>query len=339
MTSVIESGADASLTAPPVAVSELSRGCSIQNVDPTSTVTSTFTAPPQRTFGQNRIGIVTKKSTRYYTTTASTTSGVGFSTSPGSSNILASTGSVAGSTASTILSGDSQPPTGGPVTFSNSTGSSANITSTSSVTYILSGSIPPTAFPSRPVVIGIPFSCPNGDGSEPRFVTGDLQYECIVLCNTAIVTDNEVTTIPAVENESACAAECSLINNAAGKSVCAAAVFTPAPGARIGSCLISRPTSNFVAQPDTTTMLLKGFLSKSDNCSSIDPVNGPGNATIDTAAIISSVTLAGFSLSMPGLVSYSEEGGEFRMRFSSASTGSDGWVFITWNESYKSSSA
>jgi hypothetical protein len=45
ITSVIQSGTDGVATAPAVAVTGLSQGCSILNVDPTSTVTSTFTAP------------------------------------------------------------------------------------------------------------------------------------------------------------------------------------------------------------------------------------------------------------------------------------------------------
>lgn len=45
ITSVIERGSNDIVTAPAVAVTGLSQACSIKNVDPTATVTSTFTAP------------------------------------------------------------------------------------------------------------------------------------------------------------------------------------------------------------------------------------------------------------------------------------------------------
>ncbi|KAJ4298884.1 hypothetical protein N0V90_004127 [Kalmusia sp. IMI 367209] len=301
------------------ALSGFENACSCETVAPLSTITITDTVLTQRmTVGKNKLRVLTVFVTKSYTTTTTITPGIGQTAN-------------ANTTSTTVP---------------------ASITSPASIALIASGSVPPISSPSAPVgpgvpvVIGIPFECPKdgvqdpqANGLSPQFIVGDLRYEYSVLCDTAIDQSNPLFGVQGVANQTACAAQCSIVNNAAQKQLCESATFLPNPGASDGQCFLHGPVSRFVKAPGSTTILLTGVSSKSDKCTSVDLVNGSGNTTVDTAQLIGNALTSGFSISTPGLVTRSETGGVFKTYFSSGYTRSDGYYFYSWFEIYASSSA
>ncbi|KAL1610546.1 hypothetical protein SLS60_002215 [Paraconiothyrium brasiliense] len=227
----------------------------------------------------------------------------------------------------------------------------ASITSPASISVVASGSILPVSppapgGPSVPVVVGIPFECPtNGtttdkaNGLSPQFIVGDLRYEYSVLCDTAVTDSNTLTGIQNVANQTACAAHCSLVNNRSQRQLCQSASFVPNPDASNGQCFLHGSAQNFARSPGSVTILLTQVSSKSDNCQSVDLVNGPSNTTVDTAQLVGDVLSEGFSLSTPGLISRSETGGVFKTFWSSGYTDLAGAYHYSWFEVYASSSA
>ncbi|KAJ4349684.1 uncharacterized protein N0V89_008301 [Didymosphaeria variabile] len=228
----------------------------------------------------------------------------------------------------------------------------AIITSPASISVVASGSILPVAPPSAsggtsaPVVVGIPFECPTSgtntdeaNGLSPQFIIGDLRYEYSVLCDTAVTGSNTLAGIQNVANQTACAAHCSLVNSRSQRQLCQSASFVPNSGASDGQCFLHGSAQNFARSPGSVTILLTQVSSKSDNCKSVDLVNGPSNTTVDTAQLVGDVLTEGFSLSTPGLITRSATGGVFKTFWSSGYTDSVGAYHYSWFEVYASSSA
>ncbi|KAF2438096.1 hypothetical protein P171DRAFT_491388, partial [Karstenula rhodostoma CBS 690.94] len=368
MSDVIANGANAAALAAATpnrkqeeALSGFGNACSCESVAPlsTTTITNTLLSNQHITVGRNVLRVLTRYQTKTITATATVALLLNVTADPlgsaGSGALpSASGGSVAGtevlpsgSAGSEIVSSDTVALSG-----ASTVTVPASITSPASISVVASGSILPVSPPSAsggssaPVVIGIPFECPkDGAASEkanrlnPQFIVGDLRFEYSVLCDTAVADSDTLAGIQNVANQTACAAQCSLVNNRSQRQLCQSASFVPNPGASDGQCFLHGSARNFARQPGSVTVLLTQVSSKSDKCKSVDLVNGPSNATVDTAQLVGNVLSEGFSFSTPGLISRSETGGVYRTFWSSGFTDSAGAYHYSWFEVYASSSA
>ncbi|KAL5382960.1 hypothetical protein DPSP01_006228 [Paraphaeosphaeria sporulosa] len=348
MSDVIENGANAAALAAATpnrkqeeALSGFGNACSCETVQPLSTTTIT------RTFLSNET----------ITATATVAVGLNITANPLGSGGSSALPSASGGSGTEVLPSGSA---SSELVFSDTAALSgastvtvpASITSPASISLVASGSILPVSPPSAssgssaPVVIGIPFECPtNGTGLDkangltPQFIVGDLRFEYSVLCDTAVTDSNTLAGIQNVANQTACAAQCSLVNNRSQRQLCQSASFVPNPGASDGQCFLHGSAQNFARQPGSVTVLLTQVSSKSDKCKSVDLVNGPSNVTLDTAELVGNVLTEGFSLSTPGLITRSETGGVYKTFWSSGFTDSVGAYHYSWFEVYASSSA
>ncbi|KAF9729663.1 hypothetical protein PMIN01_12527 [Paraphaeosphaeria minitans] len=366
MSDVIENGANAAALAAATpnrkqeeALSGFGNACSCETVQPlsTTTITRTFLSNEHIIVGKNVLRVLTRYQTKTITATATVAVGLNVTATPldfaGSGALPSGSGGpeaelpTSGSAGIELASSDTAALSG-----ASTVTVPASITSPASISLVASGSILPVSPPSAsgessaPVVIGIPFECPtNGTGLDkanglsPQFIVGDLRFEYSVLCDTAVTDSNTLAGIQNVANQTACAAQCSLVNNRSQRQLCQSASFVPNPGASDGQCFLHGSAQNFARQPGSVTVLLTQVSSKSDKCKSVDLVNGPSNATVDTAELVGNVLTEGFSLSTPGLITRSETGGEYKTFWSSGFTDSVGAYHYSWFEVYASSSA
>ncbi|KAF2795428.1 hypothetical protein K505DRAFT_373919, partial [Melanomma pulvis-pyrius CBS 109.77] len=345
--SVIESGTDSSLpsatpqnSAQKEAQAGLSTACICMNVDPTSTVSITYTAPPQQTTLKKFVlRLQTNTITKQYTTTITVTQG--FSQTVDQGATTSSNSSLSGGPSTESMSARGvQPSTDLSSTFTNSSTLVASTTSELVPTVITSDGGSPSLFPSNPtrlVATALPFSCPDGNGKSITNVVGNEMYEYAIMCNTALVTSNEILTIHS-SSATDCAVECSYVNDVFQKDVCQAATFTATPGTDGGDCVISGSTSTYVEQAGATTVVLKGVYTSGKDCASIDFTKGPINGSIDSSAAISSIKATSVPVSIPGFVTSSGAGGVFHTYVSAGETGTDNIYRYSWYEIYASSS-
>ncbi|KAI1568029.1 hypothetical protein PtrEW13061_011721 [Pyrenophora tritici-repentis] len=237
------------------AESALANACSCKMVDPTATVTESYTVPAvTSTVGFRILSIITLTDTRVFTarTTVIRTS----STSASSSSVLSSV--VSSSAASSGIGADATS-----VSSSEQTSISAALQSSAAVTPMsitTSSTTPITSAPtsSVPSVTAIPFSCPEDDGKHIDQIVDGVRLNYIVMCNTQLQTEDRVGPPVPVDSETTCAAQCSLLNAQTGQDTCQAASFQAYTDGRSGgTCTISRSSPGYVESPGSITVVHK----------------------------------------------------------------------------------
>ncbi|KAI8931729.1 hypothetical protein NX059_011372 [Plenodomus lindquistii] len=284
------------------AESGLANACSCKMVNPTATVTSSFTVPPvYTTVGVRKVYVVRTTETRIFTSTTTVT--LSASLSPRTS--------------------DADTPT--------SQGSDASITAAPPATRRTETDVPVSSSASSgvSVVTAIPFTCPDDAGKRVDQVVGGYRLDYIVLCDTEIVTQDRIGFPITVDSETACAAQCSLVNAQTGQDTCQAASFEPFTDGRSGgSCTLSGSEPTYVDKEGSVAVVHTGTLANGNECRGLN-ASAP-SSSVDTSALISSITAAPFSLSTPGLVTESADGGVFQTYVSANSTDAQGYVHWSW---------
>ncbi|KAI1512706.1 hypothetical protein L13192_10448 [Pyrenophora tritici-repentis] len=225
------------------AESALANACSCKMVDPTATVTESYTVPAVSLHGKNDRNqdfVYERKQLKIAKTNSVLSSVV--SSSAASSGIGADATSVSSSEQTSI---------------SAALQSSAAVTpmsiTTSSTTPITSA---PTS--SVPSVTAIPFSCPEDDGKHIDQIVDGVRLNYIVMCNTQLQTEDRVGPPVPVDSETTCAAQCSLLNAQTGQDTCQAASFQAYTDGRSGgTCTISRSSPGYVESPGSITVVHK----------------------------------------------------------------------------------
>lgn len=357
--SVIASGtptSEASVSSKPsnrlLAEQGLATACSCKMVKPTSTVTDLYSVPAvTSTVGVRVIRVIQQTETRTYTSTTSvraspsgenpvSASAVSFaadaestSSTEAASEAAASSPSVVSSRAdsSSVDSSSAEEPSSSPVITAPPVASTAvlPVNSTSTVT------------DGVPVVTAIPFSCDEDDISKDvDQVVGGIRLGYSIFCNTELVTADRIGTPINVESVTSCAAQCSLLNAQSGQDTCQSAVFTAyTDGRRGGTCdLFSAEESTNVSTapaPGSIAIIHTGTFANGDECAALNATS----VSIDTSALVASITSAGVVISTPGLVTQSSGGGVSRTYVSANSTDASGYVHWSWFELYASSAS
>ncbi|CAO2647646.1 Nn.00g085680.m01.CDS01 [Neocucurbitaria sp. VM-36] len=277
------------------AESGLANACSCKMVDPTATVTSSFALPPVfTTVGFRKIILVSTTDTRVFTalTTVTVASDENGATSTAVSDTAAS---------STALSWS--------MSVSNATSSAST---------------------EAAVVTAIPFSCPDAADSSVDQVVGDFKLDYLVLCNTELITQDRVGKPISVDDETSCAAQCSLVNAQGGQDTCQGASFEPYTDGRLGgACTLTASEPTYVDKPGSVAVVHTGTLSNGDECNNLNSAAN-SSSSVDTSALVASITSAGVSISTPGLITQSVDGGVFETYVSANSTDASGYVHWSW---------
>ncbi|CAI6331930.1 unnamed protein product [Periconia digitata] len=304
---------------------KLSLACSCADVEPTSTSTITSTASP-----------VSTTTARFFlvfqtlTTTKTVTTRINVDNATPTPPIMPTGSSQSPNISTAILTPTVVAP---------------SITLPPSIVLVSTGSIAPTAGPvgpRLPVVIGFPFSCPKSTDSSPRFIVGDFLYEYSLQCDKAIVGSTAIVPPQEVNDPTACAELCSLMNEGARSSLCQSAQFTPILGLEKGSCVLNGPANNLVDQPGSIAIVLINTSSpNAEGCDAIASKTPSSNTTSAPAAasILASISSASYSRSIPGFQTRSEAGGAFKTMFSTGYTDSLGYYYYSWYEIEASSTA
>ncbi|KAH9879685.1 hypothetical protein IAQ61_001504 [Plenodomus lingam] len=305
--SVIESGsAVATSSKSPQRIqaeSGLSNACSCKMVDPTATVTSSFTVPPvYTTVGVRKVYVVKRTDTKIFT-----------------------------STTTVIISASVSPTSTSDTDVSVSQTSDASITAAPPATRLTGTDLPASSPVSsgNPVVTAIPFTCPDDAGKRVDQVVGGYRLDYLVLCNTEAVTQDRIGFPIAVDSGTACTAQCSLVNAQSGQDTCQAASFEPYTDGRSGGlCILSGSDPSYVDKEGSVAVVHTGTFANGDECQALN--SSVTNTSVDTSALISSITAAPFSLSTPGLVTETANGGVFQTYVSANSTDAQGYVHWSW---------
>ncbi|KAF1850187.1 uncharacterized protein K460DRAFT_422657, partial [Cucurbitaria berberidis CBS 394.84] len=231
------------------AESGLANACSCKMVQPTETVTSSFALPPvTTTVGFRRVIIASKTDTRVFTAVATVTITEGdtaaSSTSLSWSQSALNVSSTDSSTSSVLSTSD---------IIETGTADVGTPTTT-----LFSRSVLPTSGSlnsSLPVVTALPFSCPGDANKRVDQIVGGVKLDYLVLCNTELVTEDRVGKPIAVESETSCTAQCSLVNAQSGQDTCQGASFTPyTDGRRGGTCTLSGSDAVYVDKPGSVAI-------------------------------------------------------------------------------------
>ncbi|KAL6709912.1 hypothetical protein ACN47E_000697 [Coniothyrium glycines] len=331
--SVIESGTAAPTTSKSSqrlqAEAGLANACSCKMVDPTATETSFFTVPPvYDTVGVRKVFVARVTDTKVFTATTTVTVVSEDSLSAGTS------------AASTVVSSD---PSTENAASTESRGSSMSEATVPSVSALSSTILPMTTSAplsagngtatdsTSPIVTAIPFSCPENAGQRIEQVVDGVRLDYLVLCNTQLVTaDRRGFPVISVEDETACAAQCSVINARTGQDACKAALFTPyGNGRNGGDCTITtNDDPEYIDSPGSISIVHTGTLANGDECANINSTET--RSSVDISAVVASVTKAPLSVSTPGLVTQSANGGVFETYVSANSTDASGYVHWSW---------
>ncbi|KAF9697700.1 hypothetical protein EKO04_004461 [Ascochyta lentis] len=331
----------------------LATACSCKMVQPTSTVTDLYTVPAvTTTVGVRVIRVVQQTETRTYTSTtsvresaagATSTSASAVSTAAdavGTSSMEAASASVASESSADAASSASEAAASS--SSAEEASSSPVVTAAPIVSTIVSAENPTsTAAEGVPVVTAIPFSCDEDDISKDvDQVVGGIRLGYSIYCNTELVTADRIGTPINVESATSCAAQCSLVNAQSGQDTCQSAVFTAyTDGRRGGTCaLLSAEESTNVETapaPGSIAIIHTGTFANGDECAALNA----SSVSIDTSALVASITSAGVVISTPGLVTQSSGGGVSRTYVSANSTDASGYVHWSWYELYASSAS
>ncbi|KAJ4336827.1 hypothetical protein N0V95_008493 [Ascochyta clinopodiicola] len=319
----------------------LATACSCKMVQPTSTVTQLYTVPAvTSTVGVRVIRVIQQTETKTTSAVSSTADAASASsTDAASSSTIAESSSsasaagessAAAASSSSAVSISAEEPSSSPV-----------VTAAPVVSTIASANSTSTASDGVPIVTAIPFSCDEDDVSKDvDQVVGGIRLGYSVYCNTELVTADRIGRPINVESATSCAAQCSLLNAQSGQDTCQSAVFTAyTDGRRGGTCdLISAAESTNVETapaPGSITIIHTGTFANGDECAALNA----SSVSIDTSALVASITSAGVVISTPGLVTQSSGGGVSRTYVSANSTDASGYVHWSWFELYASSAS
>ncbi|KAF1832490.1 hypothetical protein BDW02DRAFT_581167 [Decorospora gaudefroyi] len=211
------------------AESALANACSCKTVDPTATVTDTYTVPPVTTTVGYRIVYISKTtSTRVFTVKRTSTEIAPTSLSSTTVDLSASSSlfaSISSGLESTSAEFAGQSP-------STSATVQSTIEPITSIANITSSTLSATSLPesSAPIVTAIPFACPEDDGKRVDQVVDGYRLDYLVMCDTELQTEDRVGSPVSVNNGTECMAQCSLVNAQSGQNTCQAASFEPYTG-------------------------------------------------------------------------------------------------------------
>ncbi|KAH7397314.1 hypothetical protein BKA66DRAFT_239295 [Pyrenochaeta sp. MPI-SDFR-AT-0127] len=288
-----------------VAEAGLANACSCKMVDPTATVTSSFALPPvYSTVGYRKLVLLrttdTKSFTAYTTVTLAPTPSILTSSGLASASTTSSSSQLTASLSSTNLLDISVTSTSSgaqglaSASSENILSSSTAITSEFTTTYEtptpqITGpvsSVANSSSTSIPVVTAIPFSCPDAIDKRVDQIVGDFRLDYLVLCNTELITRDRIGSPIAVESETSCAAQCSLVNAQSGQDTCQAASFEPfTDGRRGGTCTLSASETEYVDKPGSVAIVHTGTSSNGNECSNLNATTNT-SSPIDTSALI-----------------------------------------------------
>ncbi|KAF1925925.1 uncharacterized protein M421DRAFT_227623 [Didymella exigua CBS 183.55] len=356
--SVIASGAPASTAeatkkgaARLAAERGLATACSCKQVQPTSTVTDTFTVPAvTTTVGVRVLNIIRQTETRTYTSTATVRESATAEASGDATSATSSTGSVSSradadssSSAAAESSADAASSSSAPEDSSSSSVSSAEeslsapaiTTVPIAPTSVEAGNSTATASEGA-VVTAIPFSCDEDDvNKDIDQVVGGLRLGYSVYCNTELISQDRVGRPIPVTDATSCAAQCSLLNSQGAQDACQSAVFTPSNATDAstgGTCELFTAAENSGMQtspaPGSVAIVHTGTFANGDECAAL-------NAT--TSSITPTITNGPIIIETPGLVTQSSGGGVSRTYVSANTTDAQGFVHYSWYEIYASS--
>ncbi|UPX20391.1 uncharacterized protein EKO05_0010623 [Ascochyta rabiei] len=329
----------------------LATACSCKMVQPTSTVTQLYTVPAvTSTVGVRVIRVIQQTETKTYTSTTSVRASTADTTSTSASAAssaadAASSSAVAQDSSSASVAAESSADVASSSSAVSSNAaepsSSPVVTAAPIVSAVVSENSTSTATEGVPVVTAIPFSCDEDDiTKDVDQVVGGIRLGYSVYCNTELVSADRIGRPINVESPTSCAAQCSLLNAKSGQDTCQSAVFTAyTDGRRGGTCdLLSAAESNNVETapaPGSVTIIHTGTFANGDECAALNA----SSVSIDTSALIASITSAGVVISTPGLVTQSSGGGVSRTYVSANSTDASGYVHWSWFELYASSAS
>ncbi|KAH8723001.1 hypothetical protein GQ44DRAFT_774526 [Phaeosphaeriaceae sp. PMI808] len=284
--------------------------CSCKMVDPTAAVTEFYPLPPfYATVGHRVLVQVRITETRKFTAFTTVT------------EVLGVSGAISSST--------SQPEASDALSASLSTDStglaSRAVPISESAVVSETGSLIPSPSPavpsihtngttgsfnsSAPVVIALPFKCPDASNKHVKQVVGGIKLDYLVYCNTQIVSEDRIGKPIDAENETACTAQCSLINTESGQDTCKAIAFTPHTDGRAGgSCVMSGPNPEYASKPGVVATVQTGISSNDNDCDVLEATQNR-STSIDTSALFALITSASFALSTPGLITQTADGG------------------------------
>ncbi|KAK1916631.1 hypothetical protein P3342_012256 [Pyrenophora teres f. teres] len=326
------------------AESALANACSCKMVDPTATVTESYAVPAvTSTVGFRILSIITLTDIRVFTarTTVIKTS----STSGGNAKLvfikpfnnmqIAKSNSSLSSTISSSAASSGIGADATSVSPNGQTSISAGLESSDAITPMsiaTSSSTPITSAPasSAPTVTALPFSCPEDDGKHIDQIVDGVRLNYIVMCNTQLQTEERVGPPVTVDSEATCAAQCSLLNAQTGQDTCQAASFEAYTDGRSGgTCTISRSSPGYVESPGSITVVHTGTYSNGDQCRNFNSTSN-SSQSIDASALYASITSAGVSVSIAGLVTQTADGGVYMTSFSTESTDASGYIHWRW---------
>ncbi|KAG9199437.1 hypothetical protein G6514_008502 [Epicoccum nigrum] len=321
----------------------LETACSCRLPSPTSTVTESFTVPnaSTTTVGVRYLRIVQTTETRTFTSTTTVRAGV---TGGVSATASSSTDAVSSSTNESTLAD----PVGNTIATSATTdadaaSSSPEITDIPIITIPVGGNATATVPAGAAVVTALPFSCDDDDVDRSvDQVVGGLRLGYNVYCNTGFTQDRvgrPVSTNTTVEDATSCAAQCSLLNAQGQSDACQSALFTPSNDGS-GSCTLYAADddgTNVVTTPapGSVAIVHTGTFANGDECAALN-VN---SVSIDTSAVVASITSGGVVVETPGLITQSSGGGVFETYVSANSTDPAGNVHWSWYQISASSAS
>ncbi|KAJ4985341.1 hypothetical protein SVAN01_09192 [Stagonosporopsis vannaccii] len=343
----------------------LATACSCRLVSPTSSVTQTFTLPNAvtTTVGGRYLRIVRQTDVITYTSTttvreaAPTQATADASSSADSVNSRAdeeaSSSSATESTSAAEESTLVDPVATSIAAGGNSSASSVADEATSSpaittapvVATTIAVNSTATVSEGAAVVTAIPFSCDENDlNKSVDQVVGGLRLGYNVYCNTGFSQDRVGRPIirnTTVADVTACAAQCSLLNAQGVSDACQNALFEPATDGSGGSCSLFSAGDDADSSVETTpapgsiAIVHTGTFANGDECAALNATA----VSIDTSAVVSSITAGGIAISTPGLVGGDAGGGVSATYVSSNSTDASGYVHWSWYSVYASSTS
>jgi hypothetical protein len=194
------------------------------------------------------------------------------------------------------------------------------------------------------VVTTLPFSCDDDDVDRSiDQVVGGLRLGYNVYCNTGFTQDRvgrPISSSTTVVDATSCAAQCSLLNAQGQSDVCQNALFKPSTDGSGGSCTLyaaDGDSTNVVTTPDPGSIVIvhTGTFANGDECEALNA----NPVSIDTSAVVASITSGGVVIETPGLITQSSGGGVFETFVSANSTDPAGNVHWSWYQISASSAS
>jgi hypothetical protein len=235
------------------------------------------------------------------------------------------------SLASTIIAGNASSII---VSFQSSAASGAAASASAEI--VTTRGISESSAPPAATVTALPFTCPDAANTNTDQVVGNLKLDYLVYCDTEIMTEDRVGAPIDTDSATSCAAQCSALNARSGQGTCQAAAFTPyTDGSPGGSCIISGKNTQYASKPGSIAVVNTGISSNGNACAAFE---GTNSTSVDTSALIASITSGGVVLSTPNLITQTADGGVSETYVSANSTDAGGTVHWSWYRVSASSS-